>query len=188
MAADIRPARASDVDALLAIENVVFQTDRLSGRSFRRLVDSRSAAVLIAETGKRVAGYCIVLFRKTSSAARLYSIAAAPDLSGQGIGRALIAVAEGEATKRGRRSLRLEVREDNVRAIAIYRRAGFDPIGREANYYQDGMAAIRLERELGSKAAKPSGRGGKETFAAGASFSRPAGKIVAEKIPGRASP
>lgn len=188
MAADIRPARASDVDALLAIENAVFRTDRLSGRSFRNLIGSPSAAVLVAWTGGRVAGYAVVLFRKTSPTARLYSIAAAPGFSGQGIGRALIAAAEGEAEKRGRRSLRLEVREDNTRAVAIYRRAGFEPIGREANYYQDGMAAIRLERELGGGAAKPFGRGRKETFAARASFSRPADKIRAEKIPGRAAP
>ena len=30
MVADLRPARASDVDALLAIENAVFSTDRIS--------------------------------------------------------------------------------------------------------------------------------------------------------------
>jgi ribosomal-protein-alanine acetyltransferase len=183
MAADIRLARASDVDALLAIENAVFETDRLSRKSFRRLIGSSSSAVSVAEAGGRIAGYCVVLFREGSPTARLYSVAAAPGFSGQGIGRMLISAAEREAVKRGRHSLRLEVREDNTRAVTIYRRAGFEPIGREANYYQDGMAAIRLERDLGSNAAKPFGRGRKETFSAGGSFSR-----LAEKTPRRASP
>lgn len=183
MAADIRPARASDVDALLAIEHAVFETDRLSRRSFRHLVGSPSAAVLVAEAGKRVAGYAVILFRAGSTSARLYSIATALDHSGQGLGRALIAAAEREAAKRGRRSLRLEVREDNARAIAIYRRAGFEPIGREADYYQDGMAAMRLEKHLAGGASKAVGRAGKATFAAGASFSR-----LVEKSPRRASP
>lgn len=181
MAADIRPARASDVDALFAIENAVFPTDRLSRRSFHRLIGSPSAAVLVAETGKRVAGYSVVLFRAGSAAARLYSIAAAPGLSGQGTGRALIAAAERQVVKHGRRSLRLEVREDNRRAIAIYRKAGFEPIGREGDYYQDGMAAIRLEKNLAGEASIPLGRSKKETFAADASLSR-----LAEKSPRRA--
>lgn len=183
MAADIRPARSSDVDALLAIEGAVFQTDLLSRRSFRHLIGSPSAAVLVAGADRRVAGYCVLLFRAGASAARLYSIATAPDFEGQGIGRSLIEGAELEAAKRGRRSLRLEVREDNARAIAIYRRAGFEPIGHEPDYYQDGMAAMRLEKQLGGEAAKTYGRGKKETFAASGSFSR-----LAEKIPRRASP
>lgn len=183
MAADIRPARASDVDALLAIENAVFQTDRLSRRSFRHLIASPSADVLVAEVGGSVAGYCVTLFRAKSPAARLYSVATAPGLSGQGIGRALIETAERQAAKRGRRSLRLEVREDNRRAIAIYEQAGFRSIGRKPDYYQDDMAAIRLEKHLSGETLKGVGRGRKETFAASASFSR-----LIEKIPRRASP
>ena len=94
MAADIRPARASDVDALLAVENAVFQTDRLQRQSFRRLIDRPSAAVLVAQTGDQIAGYCIVLFRAGTPAARLYSIATVPGMAGQGVGRALIEAAE----------------------------------------------------------------------------------------------
>jgi ribosomal protein S18 acetylase RimI-like enzyme len=183
MAADIRPARASDVDALLAIEDAVFPTDRLSARSFRRLTASPSAAVIVAATGGRVAGYCIVLFRRGTSTARLYSLATAPGLAGQGIGRALIAAAEREAAKRRRRSLRLEVREDNARAVSVYRRAGFEATGRKPGYYQDNMAALRLEKNLGGVAPKPLGRTGKATFARKASFSR-----LAKKIPRRVSP
>lgn len=183
MAADIRLARASDVDALLAIENAVFETDRLSRKSFRRLIGSSSSAVSVAEAGGRVAGYSVVLFREGSPTARLYSVAAAPGFSGQGIGRMLIIAAEREAAKRGRSSLRLEVREDNARAIAIYRQSGFEPIRREPDYYQDGMAALRLEKHLDGEASMTAGRGRKETFTAGGSFSR-----LAEKIPRRASP
>jgi len=184
MAADIRPARASDVDALLAIENAAFQTDRLSRNSFRRLIGSPSAAVLVSEAGGRIAGYCIVLFRARSRAARLYSISTASDFAGQGLGRALIEAAERMAAERGKLSLRLEVRQDNERAVAIYRRAGFRPAGSKPDYYQDGMTALRMEKPVtGHEPALPGGSNGKATFAASASFSR-----LAEKIPRRASP
>ena len=45
MSAAIRPARASDVDGLVAMEEAVFASDRLSRRSFRHLLASPAAAV-----------------------------------------------------------------------------------------------------------------------------------------------
>jgi ribosomal protein S18 acetylase RimI-like enzyme len=183
MAADIRPARASDVDALLAIENAVFPTDRLQRQSFRRLIGRPSAAVLVAQVGGGVAGYCIVLFRAGNPAARLYSISTAPGMAGQGLGLALIEAAERAAVERGKHSLRLEVRQDNERAVSIYQRAGFRLIGRKRDYYQDGMTALRMEKSLAGAEPAASGNGNsKATFAASGSFSR-----LAEKIPRRAS-
>jgi ribosomal protein S18 acetylase RimI-like enzyme len=182
MAADIRPARASDVDALLAIENTVFPTDRLSRRSIRRLIASPSAAALVAEAGGRIAGYSVLLFREGSSAARLYSIATAPAFAGKGVGRALIDAAIGAAAKRRKHRLRLEVREDNLRAIAIYKQAGFAVIGSTPDYYQDGVTAIRMEKRLAERAGPGRSRNAKATFARGGSFSR-----SAEKTPRRAS-
>lgn len=146
MAADIRPARATDVDALLAIETAVFQTDRLSRRSFRRLVASPSASVLVASVAGQVGGYCIVLFRAGSAAGRLYSIATSPAALGVGVGRALIEAAEKECRSRGHPVLRLEVREDNRRAIAIYEKAGFQRVGEERDYYEDGTTAVRMTK------------------------------------------
>ena len=68
----------------LAIENAVFETDRISRRSFRQLIERETAETLVAESDGRVAGYAMVLFRKGSGVARLYSIATAPDFAGQG--------------------------------------------------------------------------------------------------------
>ncbi|OQM73535.1 peptidase C39 family protein [Manganibacter manganicus] len=148
MSVEVRTARASDVDALAAIENAVFSGDRISRRSFRLLIERETAETLIAESDGRVAGYAIVLFRKGSGMARLYSLAVAPDFSGKGVGRILLGVAEEIAFAHGRMLLRLEVREDNLRAIAIYERAGYRRIGRELDYYEDGQPALRYEKPL----------------------------------------
>ena len=145
MAADIRPARAGDVDALVAIENAAFSADRISRQSFRRLVASRSAMVLVAWGDAQIVGYCIVLFRAGSRTARLYSIAAAPN---SGIGRQLLGAAESRLAERGSGVLRLEVRDDNHRAISLYERNGYRPIGRIAGYYADGMTARRYQKML----------------------------------------
>jgi ribosomal-protein-alanine acetyltransferase len=166
MAADIRPARATDVDALSAIENAVFASDRISPRSLGRLFRSASASVLVATVGDVVVGYLVLLFRAGSSRARLYSIAIAPQQAGRGLGKALLAAAEREAERRAAASLRLEVRADNSRAVCLYERNGYRQFGRLDSYYADGAAALRFEKVLSSKkrpkpiaarSARPSG-------------------------------
>ncbi|TJW71205.1 MAG: GNAT family N-acetyltransferase, partial [Mesorhizobium sp.] len=57
MPAEIRTARASDVDDLAAIEKAVFSGDRISRRSFRQLIERETAEMLVAENDGRIAGY-----------------------------------------------------------------------------------------------------------------------------------
>lgn len=144
----IRPARATDVDALVAIENRAFATDRISRRSFRTLLERDTVVTLIADVKGQAVGYCMVLFRKGSGVARLYSLAALPDAGEKGVGRTLLNAAEQAAYDRERLLLRLEVREDGQRAIALYERNAYRRIGREADYYEDGASALRYEKIL----------------------------------------
>lgn len=158
MTADIRPARASDADALLAIENAAFVGDRISRGSFRRLLSGQSAAVLVAAVEDVVAGYCVVLFREGTGVARLYSIATDKRHGGAGLGRALLDAAETAARRRRQKLLRLEVREDNARARDLYERSGYRFIGTRQGYYSDGATALRYEKLLqpsGGSAGNP---------------------------------
>jgi ribosomal protein S18 acetylase RimI-like enzyme len=148
MPAAIRPARASDIDALVAIENAVFATDRISRRSFRKLIERQTAETLVAEVDGVIAGYCMVLFRRGSGVARLYSIAVATGHAGSGVGRLLLETAEDTAFEHDRLILRLEVREDNARAIRIYEGNGYRRIGMEPDYYEDHAPALRYEKML----------------------------------------
>jgi ribosomal protein S18 acetylase RimI-like enzyme len=148
MAPDPRPARAGDLDRLAALERAVFPLDRISRRSFARLLETPSAAVLVVEIGSEVAGYAMVLFRRSSEVARLYSIAVGPEREGAGIGAALLAAVEAAAIARGCTILRLELRGDNERALSLYERAGFRPRGRVDGYYEDGAPALRMEKRL----------------------------------------
>lgn len=150
----VRAARREDLDALLRIEDASFASDRLSRRSFRHLMTSRSAALLIASMDRKVAGYVLVLFRATSPAARLYSIAVDRNAAGRGIGRALLAAAEKMATRRGCGFMRLEVAVRNRRAASLYRRNGYRPIATLPGYYADGSDAVRLEKVLPLKRAR----------------------------------
>ncbi|MBX3571174.1 MAG: peptidase C39 family protein [Mesorhizobium sp.] len=153
MPAAIRPARASDIDALVRIENAVFPTDRISRRSFRQLIERETAETLVAEIDGQIVGYCMVLFRMGSGVARLYSIAVATESGGSGVGRLLLDAAEKIAYDHDRLILRLEVRDDNARAIRIYEKGGYRRIGMEPDYYEDHAPALRYEKVLRGSAA-----------------------------------
>ncbi|WP_048647759.1 ribosomal protein S18-alanine N-acetyltransferase [Nitratireductor soli] len=149
MQCEIRPARPDDLDALLAIENTAFSGDRLSRRSLKTLIGRQTAVALVATDDKAVAGYAIVLLNRLNRVARLYSIAVAPDKTGRGIAGALLRAVEAEAGERRRVAVRLEVREDNRGAIALYEKNGYRRFARRENYYHDGMPALRYEKQLG---------------------------------------
>ena len=145
----LRRGRLADLDDLTALENTVFTTDRMSRRSFRHVLTSPAATLIVAERAGALAGYALVLFRAGSKAGRLYSIAVAPHLGKRGIGTALLAAAEAAARARRCVAIRLEVHDHNSRAIARYEKSGYRLFGRHRAYYEDGGDALRFEKPLG---------------------------------------
>jgi ribosomal-protein-alanine N-acetyltransferase len=143
----VRDASAADLPRLLALEQL-FPGDRLSLRQFRHHLASSSARLRVAVVADALAGYALTLLRKGSNAARLYSIVVDPARRGLGLGETLLADALQQARLAGKTELRLEVREDNASAIALYQRMGFTPFGRREGYYEDGCAALRFVRQL----------------------------------------
>jgi [ribosomal protein S18]-alanine N-acetyltransferase len=144
----IRPARPDDLSGLLALEASSFDSDRLSARSFRRLIAAPTAVCRVADIDGAIAGYSLLFFRKTARAARLYSIAVGRDHRGAGLGEALLRDAESQVRARGKGALRLEVRKRNRAAVRLYERSGYEPIATLPGYYGDGSDGLRYERQL----------------------------------------
>ena len=142
----LRTARAADLPDLLALE-ARFPGDRLSARQFRHHLGNPRARLRVATAAGRVAGYHLVLLRAGSAWARLYSIAVDPARRGQGLGRRLLRDAEAQARVAGARGLRLEVRQDNRAAVALYEAAGYRCLARLPRYYQDGGDGWRYARD-----------------------------------------
>jgi ribosomal-protein-alanine acetyltransferase len=145
----IRPAVLGDLDAVEALENRVFSGDRLSRRSLRRYIDASGTLMLTAFSDGAFAGYALIGLRKGSSGASVYSIAVDPDMNGRGVGKALMLAAERGAAARGRTTLSLEVRADNVAAAALYERLGYAKFDAIPDYYEDGETALRLRKPIG---------------------------------------
>jgi len=150
----IRPARPSDLAALIAIENESFMDDRLSRRSLRYFLLAKNAAFLVFESRGSIRGYSLIALRKGSHVAKLYSIAVARPGRGRALGRTLLRAAEAAARQRGAAVIRLEVRSRNRHAIALYEGLGYRKFGRIEDYYADGAAALRYEKSVIRPAAR----------------------------------
>lgn len=148
MALSFRVATPADVPELMALEQHCFTTDRLSPRSFQWMVSRAHGQLLVAENERQLLGYALVLFRRGTSLARLYSIAIAEHARGMGLGKQLLARIEACAQVHECARLRLEVRTDNSGAIALYEHNGYRRFAFITDYYQDHTPALRLEKCL----------------------------------------
>lgn len=144
----IRHAKLSDLDGLVVLENASFDTDRLSRRSFRHWLTTEHRVLLVAEVGKRVAGYILIIYHPGTRLARIYSLAVSPHRRGGGIAKALMKAGEQMARNDGRLYLRLEVSVDNTAAITLYEALGFQKFGLYRDYYQDHKDALRFQKRI----------------------------------------
>jgi [ribosomal protein S18]-alanine N-acetyltransferase len=146
----VRTAKIRDIAELVRIEQTCFDGDRLTRRSFMRLIRRGSAAVFVAVIAGRVCAYAIALFRRNSRVARVYSIAVDPRCVGAGLGRRLMTAVEKEGRIRNCNRVQLEVRSNNARAISLYERLGFLRFETCEGYYADGCDAHRYVKRLTS--------------------------------------
>ncbi|WP_237059941.1 GNAT family N-acetyltransferase/peptidase C39 family protein [Microbulbifer sediminum] len=144
----IRPAMPADVAALHDLEQSSFARDRLSRRRLRHWVTADNCVFLLAERDTSLLGYALVILRRGTRLARLYSLAVASSARGQGIGRCLVSAVERAASDSGRFFMRLEVAEHNQAAIALYQALGYRAFGRYLNYYQDDSHALRMQKRI----------------------------------------
>ena len=80
--------------------------------------------------------------------AEILTIAVAPAARRRGLGAALLAAAMQGAVLRAAATMFLEVAAGNAAALALYRAAGFEEVGRRRRYYADGEDALVMRRTL----------------------------------------
>jgi ribosomal-protein-alanine acetyltransferase len=144
----VRHACKNDLPELEKIEKERFEGDRISRRQFSYYLKQYSAKLIVAEYEQKLVGYALLLLRKSSEDARLFSIASALQQGVRGAGTMLLREVLQISKDAKRKRLILEVRKDNTYAITFYRKAGFNEFGIYPHYYEDGEDAIRMEKLL----------------------------------------
>jgi ribosomal protein S18 acetylase RimI-like enzyme len=147
-ATPVRSATLADLEPLLELEEASFDGDRLTRRRLRHLLSRAHAAVFVVEDDTGLLGSVVLLFRRNTGTAHVYSIAVAERARGRGIGRTLLAEAEAEAWRRERAWMRAEIRKDNHASIRLFESCGYRRFGEYEDYYEDEMDAWRVEKTL----------------------------------------
>jgi ribosomal-protein-alanine N-acetyltransferase len=150
----IRPMELRDLEQVVAIDQLSFSLP-WPAHSFRiELLDNDASRQWVAEVNdaqtqpqpsedeaqppsqaSKIIGMIVVWL--ILDEVHIATIAVHPEYRGRGIGRQILLTALRECAAQGARTATLEVRERNLIAIEMYRKLGFDVVGRRKRYYQD---------------------------------------------------
>jgi ribosomal-protein-alanine N-acetyltransferase len=137
----------SDLDGVMAIEEVSFPTPWSRGMFIEDFQRDFSDTLVAAGTDDEVLGYAVCW--TIAGESHLLNIAVHPARRGQGIGRALLTECIRRAARAGASLIYLEVRAGNDVAQRLYRSMGFEFRGIRKGYYTDTAEdAVIFDREV----------------------------------------
>lgn len=153
----IRSATLADVDEIRACVDAAYHhyIPRIGKPPGPMLADYAAAVrdhqIWVSEHGDRIAGVLVLI--PGDGYMLLDNIAVHSDYQGQGIGRRLLDLADREAVRQGFPELRLYTHQLMTENIDLYRRTGWEEIGRGE---QDGYPRVFFRKRL--MAERPEGR------------------------------
>lgn len=134
------------VAPIAELEKLCF-SDPWSERSVASELDNPLSLWLVAVEQGQVAGY--VGSQSVLDSADMMNLAVAPDYRGRGIATELVNTLTENLKEKNIQSLLLEVRVSNTPAISLYKKLGFQEVGRRPRYYEKPREdALILRKEL----------------------------------------
>lgn len=135
-----RLATSADIEALTDLRRRLAQesegllpcADEVAEQDTRRFIESDLVSMFVFPEGERLVGTLGLTrgpLRRNAHVARLW-VGVTKERWGRGIGEALMHAAFRHASTSGISRIELSVREDNTRALALYRRLGMEVEGR----------------------------------------------------------
>jgi ribosomal-protein-alanine N-acetyltransferase len=133
----IEDASIRDLDRLYEIEFECFLEEAFSKAQIAQLLKDYNSISLAARVGGDIVGFVIstVYADRKALHAHVLTIEVLPAYRRGRVGKALLDEVENIFRQKGVKSLTLEVREDNVAAIGLYNKLGYEVVGRLKNYY-----------------------------------------------------
>jgi ribosomal-protein-alanine N-acetyltransferase len=159
----IEPATWRDLGALRHLEQVCFPQDAWPLWDLVGVLTLPNVVRFKAVVEGQMAGFIAGEMRRSDDAAWIATVGVLPEYRQQGIGHALIAIAEKELFRIARElsrsehglhpvsinpkvAIRLSVRLSNQKAIQLYERIGYQRINIWQGYYEGGEDALIMEK------------------------------------------
>lgn len=144
----IRAAEQADLLSVFRIEKQCF-TQPWPFASFERFL-GEPGFLVAADEDDAVLGFVVadVTPNYGRDLGHIKDIAVHPEMQGEGVGSRLLTRALETLAAEGAETVKLEVRESNERAQALYRRFGFRAMRAVPGYYGDGEAAVVMTMDL----------------------------------------
>lgn len=128
-----RPATAADVDSLVSIDSTSPQP--WTAKAFADELGRVPPTLFALSAGGRAIGFVAVRIHPPDL--DIVNLAVALSWRRRGMGRTLLRKLLDQAAALGIENAFLEVREGNLEALALYRKAGFEEIQRRPLFYKD---------------------------------------------------
>lgn len=145
----MRPARASDAGELAALVDAAYghYVERIGMRPGPMTEDYaaviRDREVTVVESEGAIVG--AIVFGPTEEGFTIENVAVHPARQGEGIGRALLELAETEARRAGHDAVHLYTHEKMTENQALYARIGYAEYERRA---EDGFSRVFMRKRL----------------------------------------
>ncbi len=147
MSVNLRRAKKSDLKKILEIEKESFKEPwRMEGFLYELNLPEEIGISYVAEVDEKVGGY--IFLHIFDEGIHIVNIAVRKDMRRQGIGTLLLQKAEEIAKNKNIPLLVLEVRENNLPAISLYKKHGFSVLRKIEGYYSDGENALLMVKEV----------------------------------------
>jgi len=149
MRVSIRKASVTDIEALYEIERECFTFEALTKEQLISLLHDADSFTLLAQVNDEIAGFIIGKTYKTKDqlVGHVITIDVASKHRRKGVGRKMLKALEEIFMENGVEVCCLEVREDNISALNLYRKEGYEAVGKLEGYY--GRAhGILLKKQL----------------------------------------
>lgn len=149
---EIREYRRDDFETLYQIDRACYPPGTYYPRPvLREYIAAEGAATLLAEANGQIAGFIIVQDHGRGLG-HVITIDVLADFRRAGLGSALLRAGELWLGSRGATRVRLETAVDNLAAIALFQKFGYQVVRFLPDYYRDASDAYLMEKHLAPNA------------------------------------
>lgn len=140
----VREMSFDDLEEVMVIENETFSSPWTETGYFTFLIRDDTLFLVAEDDG--IAGYCGVVMAQDEG--DITNVAVRKDKRRQHIGTGLMEELIRRTSQAGVKTLFLEVRKGNEKAISLYEKMGFEQCGLRKNYYQEPVEdAVLMKHE-----------------------------------------